>query len=206
MGKYEHPVVAYLRVSTSHQELETQRKAVEEWAQFERVIIDEVLEEVASGKEDERHNFNVLWDWVRKKKVKTIVVVELSRLARNMRTLVNFLYDCVENDVMVVSLNEGWLVQGLTNPIVRPVLVGMLGALYELERKMIGERTRAGLARAKAQGKHVGRKPMELDKDVVIALLNDGKTKTEIAKKFGISRQTLYEKLREWGLAKSKKR
>ena len=73
-----------------------------------------------------------------------------------MRTLVNFLYGCFDNNVMVVSIREGWLEEALRNEIVRPIIIAMFSTLYELERKLISERTKAGLARAKAQGKKIG--------------------------------------------------
>jgi len=156
---YPRPVVAYLRVSTEKQELESQWTTVEAWAKSRGVSIDERLVEVESGSEDERSVFQELWERVRAKKVGTIVVAELSRLSRRMRTLVNFLYDCFENNVVVVSIREGWLEEALRNEVVRPVLIAMFATLYELERKMISERTKAGTAKAKAAGNHAGRRP-----------------------------------------------
>jgi len=79
---------------------------------------------------------------------------------------VNFLYDCFENDVVVVSIRESWLEEALRNEVVRPVLIAMFATLYELERKMISERTKAGMARAKAAGKHVGRRPKLTEEDL----------------------------------------
>jgi len=108
---YRRPIVAYLRVSTGKQDLESQWVTIELWARSRGVAIDErvVEEEPISGAEDNRPKFQELWQRVKERRVGTIVVAELSRLSRRMRTLVNFLYDCLESDVMVVSIREGWL-------------------------------------------------------------------------------------------------
>jgi len=199
---YPRPVVAYLRVSTEKQDLESQWTTIEAWAKSRGVSIDERLIEVESGSEDERPVFLDLLRRVRERRVGTIVVAELSRLSRRMRTLVNFLYDCFENDVVVVSIREGWLEEALRNDVVRPVLIAMFGTLYELERKMISERTKAGMQKAKLQGKHVGRKPKLTEEDLkrIKELLSLGVPKKRIAELLGVSRTTLYRYLRKMEL------
>jgi len=201
-GLYPRPIVAYLRVSTEKQELESQWTTIEAWARSRGVSIDERLVEVESGSEDERSVFQELWRRVRERRVGTIVVAELSRLSRRMRTLVNFLYDCFESDVVVVSIREGWLEEAMKNEVVRPIIVAVFATLYELERKMISERTKAGMARAKTAGKHVGRKPKLTEEDLkrVRELLELGVPKKRIAELLGISRTTLYRYLRKLGV------
>jgi len=78
----------------------------------------------------------------------------------------------------------------------------MFATLYELERKMISERTKAGMQRAKAAGKHVGRKPELTEEDLkrVRKLLSLGVPKKRIAELIGVSRTTLYRYLRKMGL------
>ena len=203
MGHYPRPVVAYLRVSTERQDLESQWVTIEAWARSRGVTIDErvVEEEPISGREDQRPRFQELWERVREGKVGTIVVAELSRLSRSMRTLVNFLYDCIEKDVHVVSIREGWLEEAMKNEVVRPIVVAVFATLYELERKMISERTKAGLARARAQGKHVGR-PHKLSRREVRELLRlheEGVPVRRIAERLGVSRSTVYRYLRSLG-------
>lgn len=205
MQHYPRPVVAYLRVSTDKQDLESQWMTIEAWAKSRNVIIDErvVEEEPVSGAEDARPKFQELWERVRAKKVGTIVVAELSRLSRRMRTLVNFLYDCFENNVVVVSIREGWLEEAMKNEVVRPIIVAVFATLYELERKMISERTKAGMARARAQGKHVGRPRRLSEKEIreMLRLIKEGVPKKRIAERLGISRSTLYRYLKLFTLS-----
>ena len=199
---YRRPVVAYLRISTGKQELENQWLLIETWAKGKGVVIDEriVEEEPISGAEDQRPKFQELWRKVKQSRIGTIVVAELSRLSRRMRTLVNFLYDCFDNNVMVVSIREGWLEEALRNDIIRPIIVAMFATLYELERKMISERTKAGMARAKALGKHVGRpfKLSEKEARELLRLYKEGVPIKRIATRLGVSRTTIYRYLKRF--------
>lgn len=205
---YRRPIVAYLRVSTNKQDLGSQWMTLEAWAKSRKISIDEriVEEEPVSGKEDERPKFQELWKRVREKRIGTIVVAELSRLSRKMRTLVNFLYDCLENNVMIVSIREGWLEEAMRNDIVRPIIIAVFATLYELERKMISERTRAGMARAKARGKHVGH-PYKLSQREVrelVKLYEEGVPIKRIAERLGVSRTTVYRYLNRLNISRSR--
>ena len=207
MGGYPRPVVAYLRVSTGRQDLESQWMTIEAWSKSSGVPIDEriVEEEPISGAEDRRPRFLELWGRVRRGMVGTVVVAELSRLSRRMRTLVNFLYDCFERGVVVVSVREGWLEEAMRSEIVRPIIVAVFATLYELERKMISERTKAGLARARARGKHIGRKPKLGDRDVkeLLRLYEEGVPIKRIADRLGVSRATIYRYLKKLGYTRA---
>lgn len=176
---------AYLRVCTGKQDLESQWMTIETWAKSRGITIDErvVEEEPVSGAEDERPRFQELWERVQAKRVGTVVVAELSRLSRRMRTLVNFLYDRFGNNVVVVSIREGWLEEAMKNEIIRPIVAVMFATLYELKRKMISERTRAGMQRTKSMGKHVSRKPRLIEEDLkrIKELLSLGVPKKRIA-------------------------
>ena len=201
---YPRPIVAYMRVSTGKQELESQWMTIESWARARGVTIDEriVEEEPISGAEDQRPRFLELWQRVKERRIGTIVVAELSRLSRRMRTLVNFLYDCFDNTVMIVSIREGWLEEALKNEVTRPIVIAVFSTLYELERKLISERTKAGLARARAQGKRIGGqfKLNEKQQKELIELYRLGVPITQLAKRYGVSRTTIYRYLERAGI------
>ena len=152
-----------------------------------------------NGKEDQRPRFQELWGMVKEKKVGTIIVAELSRLSRRMRTLVNFLYDCFENDVYVISIREGWIEEAMRNEIIRPIIISVFASLYELERKMISERTKAGLERARRMGKKIGRKQKLSNKQVkeMIKAYREGIPIAKLARRYGVSRSTVYRYLKK---------
>lgn len=205
--KYPHPIVAYLRVSTNLQDLDTQRLAILRWAKQNGIIIDEFIEDIGSGADMTRPGFRELMERVEAGTVKTIVVVELSRLARSLRTIVSLVYRALEKDVVIVSLRENWLTEALQNEMLRPVIISMFGTLYELERKLISERVKAGMEKAKAQGKHVGRPRKLSAEDIKKAqkLLDQGVPVSRVAARFGVSRRTLYDYFKK-GLLKKPRR
>ena len=194
MNEYERPIAVYVRVSTEKQELDNQLVLIESWLKARGLQADyRFIEQPMSGSEDERPQFLALWEKIDKGEIKTLVVAELSRLSRRMPSLVNFLYKCVEKDVTVVSLREEWLANALKNKMFRPIVIAMLSTLYELERQMISERTKAGLERAKREGKHVGR-PQKLsakEQKKIMELYSMGVPISRIASQLGVSRSTV---------------
>ena len=95
----------------------------------------------------------------------------------------------------------------LRNDLTRPLVIAMFSTLYELERKLISERTKAGIARAKAQGKHIGGKYKLSDKEVkeLIELYRQGVPVVRLAKRFGVSRATVYRYLKRAGVFRKEK-
>ncbi|RLE79283.1 MAG: hypothetical protein DRJ52_08745 [Thermoprotei archaeon] len=204
-NKIERPLAVYIRVSTKKQELENQLIAIEEWLKVRGLSwedIDYKFEDVESGAEDRRPGFQELWRLVREGRVKSIIVFEISRLSRRQRTLIDFLYDCVEKGTMIYSVKESYLSEWLKDPKGRTIIVGLLSILYDLERQLISERTKAGLARARAQGKKIGGQFKLSEKEVkeLIRLYKEGVPIRRIARRFGISRATVYRYLRRAGI------
>jgi len=201
----KRPIAVYVRVSTKKQETENQVLAIKEWLKSRGLSWDSVeykFEDIETGAEDKRPAFQELWKLVKEGKIGSIVVFELSRLSRKQRTLINFLYDSIEKGVDIYSIKESYLNEWIKDPKGRTIIVGLLSILYDLERQLISERTKAGLQRAKAQGKHIGRKFKLSRKDIheLIRLYREGVPIKRIAEKFGISRQTVYNYLRREGL------
>jgi putative DNA-invertase from lambdoid prophage Rac len=75
--------------------------------------------------------------------------------------------------------------------------IGILTWAAERERELLVQRTKDGMDRAKAAGKDIGRPQKVIDKDKLISLLAENNSKTKIAKSLGVSKATLYKKLRE---------
>lgn len=124
----------------------------------------------------------------------------MDRLARNLDDLRKIVRDLTGRDVAIQFVKEQLRFSGESNPMAN-LLLSMLGAVAEFERSMIRERQREGIAVAKAKGVYTGRKK-SLDEARILELrakdkANCGKNRTALAKEFGISRETLYQYLRE---------
>ncbi|MGC8556194.1 MAG: recombinase family protein, partial [Conexivisphaera sp.] len=128
-----------------------------------------------------------------------VLVFEISRLSRRQRTLIDFLYDCVVSGVTVYSVKESYLADWLREPRARAIVVGLLSILYDLERQMISERTKAGIERARLQGKVVGRPRKPVDRREAEKLLRLGVPRSKVARMLGVSPRTLRRRILEWG-------
>jgi len=203
--KIQGPVAVYLRVSTEKQDLETQKLAIEKWLKSRGLKwrdLDYVFEEIETGKEDARPQFRRLWSLVKEGKIGTVIVFELSRLSRRMRTLVDFLYDCAEGNVQVVSVRESFFNEWMRDPKARTIIVGLLGILYELEQQFISERIKVGLERARREGKKIGGqfKLSKKEQQELVKMYKEGMPIARIARRFGVSRMMVYRYLQRAGI------
>jgi len=186
-------VFAYLRVSTEEQTVESQRRAIEDWAARSGLRIDEFVEDPAtSGAVPplKRPGFSQLW--ARLREGDTLVVFELSRLGRSLRDIVFISSELRARGVRLVSIKEGITPE---SELQYTIMIGLLGILAEVERKLISERTKAGMMRAKAQGKRIGAQP-KVDPAKLMTLMKRGLRPPEIAQILGVSRSTVYAALR----------
>jgi DNA invertase Pin-like site-specific DNA recombinase len=76
-------------------------------------------------------------------------------------------------------------------------MIGILTWAAERERELLVQRTKDGMQRARVAGKGIGRPQKTVDKDKLITLLAENHSKTRIARSLGVSKATLYKKLRE---------
>lgn len=119
-----------------------------------------------------------------------LVVSKLDRLGRDMIDVMQTLRYLTEKGIRVKVLALGDA--DLTSTSGKAV-VGILAVVAEMERDMLVERTQAGLARAKAEGKQLGRptKTSDADRAAIRARLEAGETVSQLARDFGISRATV---------------
>ena len=202
----ERPICVYLRVSTKKQDLENQVIAISRWLEAHGVSWDSVeykIEDVESGAEDRRPGFQKLKELVRDGKIRSIVVFEISRISRKQRTLIDFLYDTVEKNITIYSIKESYITDWLKDPKGRTIIVGLLSILYDLERQLISERTKAGIEKAKAMGKRIGRPPKapwEALRKQIIEWYKLGVPIAEIARRIHVHPRTVKRKLEQWGI------
>ena len=180
--------IGYARVSTQEQNLDLQQDALKE-AGCKKIIIDE-----ASGSIADRPGLTKLKDTLREGD--TLVVWRLDRLGRSLKHLIEFIYYLESKGIGFKSLQEAIDTTTPTGKLVFHIF----GALAEFERNLIKERSRAGIAAARARGRFGGRpKRLNISKrQLVVEMYRDRKrTVKEICQMVGISKPTLYKYLKE---------
>ncbi|EGR0986876.1 DNA invertase [Vibrio parahaemolyticus] len=174
--------IGYARVSTDEQDTSPQIDALK-LAGCERIYSEHI-----SGKSKERPELERLLDAVRNGDV--VIVQRLDRLGRSLKDLIELL-DCFnQRGIKFISLSENIDTTTATGELA----FHMIGAIVQFERRLISERTKVGLAAARARGRKGGRKAKMSSADVRKAqamLLDPTVTKTEVAEHFCVSRPTL---------------
>lgn len=176
----------YARVSTQDQDPALQLDALES-AGCVRIFLDK-----ASGRLDRRPQLDALQEALLPGD--TLAVWKLDRLGRRTAALLSLIEDLAARGIGFRSLTEAI---DTSAPQGR-LLLAIVGAFAELERDMIGERTRAGLAAAVAKGQQLGRPPaLTADQVAAARQMYDagGRTVAQIARLFGVSRPTIYRAL-----------
>lgn len=179
-----HHKIGYARVSTDDQQLSLQKDALE--AAGCRVI----YEEIAGGKSSVRPELENCLKALRAGD--SLVVWRLDRLGRSLPDLVNIINRLAAAQIGFESLTEKIDTTGATGKLVFHIFA----ALAEFERGLIQERTQVGLKAARLRGRIGGRKPKLNDQQVreIKILFSNPTTKAvEVAKRYGISRSTLYK-------------
>ena len=157
MPKKPKRVVLYARVSTAEQTTENQLQELRSVAERHGwEVIEEFVDNGISGAKASRPAFDRLLQGVVRKDFDLIMCWSVDRLGRSLRHLVDFLGDIHEKNIDLYLHQQGLD----TSTASGKALFQMLGVFAEFERAMIQERVKAGLARAKAQGKRLGRPPV----------------------------------------------
>lgn len=151
----EHPrrVAIYARVSTQDQTPENQLLELRRYVEARGWSAIEYVDHGVSGARDRRPALDQLTADVRRHRVDAVVCWRLDRLGRNLRHLVLLLDDWQARGIAFVTLGEGID----TSTAAGRLVAGVLGSIAEFERARIQERIRAGLQRARAQGRKLGR-------------------------------------------------
>ena len=190
---------AYLRVSTEEQTVQNQKLALEKWAQLNGYLILDYFEDPAiSGKipATQRRGFQEMLELVRVAGVDAILVYELSRVGRTFWDTLDAI-KAVESYASLISCSPRESFLQTTEASIRKLMIGILTWAAERERELLVQRTKDGMHRAREAGKEIGRPHKTVDKDKLITMLAENHSKTRIARTLGLSKATLYKKLRE---------
>jgi len=190
------PVALYCRVSTTQQTVENQLQELQKVAtRNDWEVVGVYTDEGISGKHgrDKRPQFDELMKDVSRKKFDLIMSWDVSRLGRSLKHLVEFMEDIQSKDVGLYLHANG--LDSTTSS--GRAMFGMLSVFSSFERELISERVKAGLQRAKADGKKLGR-PSNMNDGLCssIKLLRErGLGIKKIARELGIGVCTVYKAL-----------
>ena len=187
------PAALYLRVSTLDQHPETQLHDLRQMASQRGYQVVEEYTDRISGAKARRPGLDALMRDARRGRFKVVLVWACDRIARSTRHFLEVLDELNRLQVEFISFREQIDTGG---PLGRAVVV-IIGAIAELERSLIVERVRAGMRRAKLEGRHIGRKPLELDRPAILRGRQQGLSLGQLAKAHRTSRATIHRVLRE---------
>lgn len=128
----------------------------------------------------------------------TLIVHSMDRLARNLHDLRHLVVHLTQKDVRVEFIKERLMFSGEDSPMAM-LMLSVMGAFAEFERALLKERQKEGIALAKKRGVYRGRK-RALSTAQIIELkerATQGERKSYVARFFNISRETLYQYLRQ---------
>ena len=180
--------VIYSRVSTVDQNPRSQLLDLEQLAAqrgFE--VIDTYVDHGYSGVRVKRPALDRLLADARRGRFDVLLVWSCDRVARSTRHLLEVLDELNQLNIQFVSFREAL---DTTGPLGRAITI-IIGAIAELERSLIIERVRAGMRRARLEGRHIGRQPLVLDEAGIIGDRARGRSLREIAKTHRISTATV---------------
>jgi DNA invertase Pin-like site-specific DNA recombinase len=177
----------YMRVSTVDQHPETQLLDLRQMAaQRGYEIIHEYTDRI-SGAKARRPGLDELMRDAKRGRFDIVLVWACDRIARSTRHFLEVLDELNRIEVEFVSFREQIDTGG---PLGRAIVV-IIGAIAELERSLIVERVRAGMRRAKLEGRHIGRNPLVLDNAAIQQDRQRGQSIRQIAKGHGVSTATV---------------
>jgi DNA invertase Pin-like site-specific DNA recombinase len=183
----------YMRVSTLDQHPETQLYDLRQMASQRGYQIVEEYTDRISGAKAKRPGLDAMMRDARRGRFEIVLVWASDRIARSVKHFLEVLDELNRLNIEFVSFREQIDTGG---PLGRAVVV-IIGAIAELERNLIVERVRAGMRRAKLEGRHIGRKPLDLDREAILRDRQRGHSLSQLAKGHLVSRATIHRVLQE---------
>ena len=184
-------ILGYARVSTGDQDVAGQTMRLTEAGAIK------VFSDICSGKTMERPGLEALLAYARKGD--TLSVVRLDRLGRSLGELLTTVAMLKERGIALLSLEE----RIDTNSAAGELVFHVFGAIAHFERRLIAERTRDGIAAARARGKRPGRHPLDPEKiAAALELVRAGLSPTVAARQLGLGRSTVYREVGRASIAR----
>jgi DNA invertase Pin-like site-specific DNA recombinase len=187
-------VALYCRVSTIDQHPEMQLHELRLYAaQRGLQIVGEYTDHGFSGAKARRPALDKMMNDARRHKFEVVLVWAFDRLARSTKHLLHVMDELNFYGIQFLSQREAIDTEG---PLGRAI-VTIIAAISELERSIICERVRAGMRRAKLEGRQIGRARLDIDRGQVIQDRCSGMSLTNVGKKHNISRALVCRLMKE---------
>src|ERR1035437_585287 len=183
----------YLRVSTLDQHPETQLLDLRQMASQRGYEIGQEYTDRISGATARRPGLDAMMRAARRGQFDVVLVWACDRIARSTKHFLEVLDELNRLNIEFISFREQIDTGG---PLGRAIMV-IVGAVAELERSLIVERVRAGMRRAKLEGRHIGRKALVLDRPAIRRGRQNGQSLGQLAKTHLVSRTTIHRVLGE---------
>jgi len=184
----------YTRVSTVDQNLETQLLDLRQLAAQRGYEIVQEYSDRISGVKTRRPGLDALMADARRGRFDVLLVWASDRIARSVKHFLEVLDEFNRLNVEFVSFREQLDTGG---PLGRAIVV-IIGAIAELERNLIIERVKAGMRRARLEGRPIGRKPLAVDREAILLERRRGQSLGQIARSHGISRASVHRVLHQY--------
>ena len=183
----------YMRVSSVDQHPETQLHDLRQMAAQRGFEIVQEYTDRISGVKAKRPGLDQLMAGARRGRFDVVLVWASDRIARSVNHFLEVLDEFNRLGVEYASFRENIDTGGALG---RAIVV-IIGAIAELERSLIVERVRAGMRRARLDGRHIGRRPLELDREAILRDRRCGHSLGQLARTYRISRTTVHRVLSE---------
>lgn len=192
MGDTEHMTDAmrtalYYRVSTDDQTVQPQQQELRTYAQQRGWTVSAEFTDIVSGSKSSRVSLDLMMNRIRQKEFDVVMVVKLDRLARSLSHFAQLVGEFDKHGVAFVCPGQG-IDTSKSNPAGR-LQMHVLAAVAEFERSLIIERTKAGLAAARARGVKLGKpsKRLPANHEAIVGawLAEGGKQLRELANRLG---------------------
>jgi DNA invertase Pin-like site-specific DNA recombinase len=194
-GAHKHMkrAVLYVRVSTPDQSIEPQLLDLRQMAAARGYEIVREYSDKLSGTKSRRPGLDALLSDAQRHRFDVVMVWAFDRMARSVRHFLEVLDELNHLNIEFVSFRESVDTSG---PLGRAMVV-IVGAIAELERNLIVERVKAGMRRAKLDGRQIGRSRLDVNREQVVCDRRSGMSLTNVAKKHCISRASVCRLMKE---------
>jgi DNA invertase Pin-like site-specific DNA recombinase len=186
-------VVLYTRVSSPDQHPETQLCDLRPLAKARGYEIVAEYTDTITGTKAKRPGLDRLMSDARRGRFDLLMVWSFDRMARSVKHFLEVLDELNHLNIGLVSFRENIDTSG---PLGRAMIV-IIAAISELERSLIVERVRAGMRRARLEGRQIGRARLDINREQVVLDRRGGMSLTLVARKHGISRASVCRLMKE---------